>query len=101
MGSLLGLKIMDGWYLMIFARRLSCLPQYLVSVSALRQCHSFLTPHRLNRDDSPFEVQQLEEPGDRRNFIGLLLDFELPPHQAVGAAPRTHQRDRRRGGGTI
>jgi len=35
----------------------------------------FLTPHRVNRDHRPFGVQQLEEPGNRCNFIRLLLDL--------------------------
>src|SRR5882724_6506774 len=52
-----------------------------------------LTPHRINRDHRPCDVEQGKELGNGRDFIGLLVDFALTQHQAVGAGPGTHHMD--------
>ena len=40
----------------------------------------FLTPHRINRDHRPFEVQQAEEFGNGGDFVGLAPPLSRCPN---------------------
>ena len=50
-----------------------------------------LTAHRINGHDGPREVEQLQQPGNRRDLIGLVADGYLAQGQVVGRCPGTHQ----------
>ncbi len=54
-----------------------------------------MAAHRVNRDNAPLHKQQVEQGGDRRDFIALGIGFHLPKHDAVGARPGTDRVNRR------
>ena len=68
-------------------------------------CHGlrnlFLAPHGIHRDDRPGDVEETEQRGHGGHCIRLLLDFQLPQHQAVRPGPGTHPMDGRRRSGLI
>jgi hypothetical protein len=42
-----------------------------------------LAPHRIDRDDRPFDRQHRQQFGDRDDLVGLFRDFDLAEHQTL------------------
>ena len=71
-------------------------------VSSLRDHglgHLFLTPHGVDRDHGAFQLHQLQQQGNRRDCVGLVIDFQLTSHQPLSVGPRAHHGDGACGGG--
>jgi len=48
----------------------------------------FLTAHRVHGHDAAGEFQHPQQFGQRRDFVALVTDFQLPQHQLVALGPR-------------
>lgn len=52
-----------------------------------------LTTHGIDGDDGAGNIQALQELGNGGDFVGFVVDFHLPQHQAIVLGPRAHQVD--------
>src|SRR5271155_809670 len=50
-----------------------------------------LAAHGVDGDQSPLQIQQFQQPGNRRDFVGLLLDGHLAQAEVGCAGPGTDQ----------
>ena len=47
----------------------------------------FLAAHGVDGDDASLDVERAQQLGDRRDLVGLVVDFDLSQHQAVVRRP--------------
>ena len=50
----------------------------------------FLAAHSVHGHNTTRQLQQLQQLGNGRNLIGLVIHFDLSQHQVIGAGPGTH-----------